>query len=416
MTQNQSCAEHLDSRINETYHPIPSRLSKRGAYGLLAVIFAYGMLGTTMPTPLYSLYQQKYGLTSLIITIIFTVYALGVLLALVFFGRVSDHFGRRPILLAALIMAVTSTLLFIFATNVPILLLARFFSGLGSGLLTGTATAALAELEPTCSTQRASRVATAANLGGLGLGPLIAGFLAQLAPDPTQLVFIVYLIFIFLCIGLIGFLPETVKSPDHKFDVRPRVGVPPSTRLIFIQSALIVFSVFAILGLFSALSSSFLRDTLKEPNLILDGVVVFLLFGIATLAQVGMQKLTSRKAGLTGIITLLAALGLIEVGLSLPSISFFLVGTIIGGLGIGLSFMGSLAAINRIAPPKRRGELVSAFFMVAYAGLTVPVVGVGFLVDVTNFVVGTFILAAILAILLVITLIVLLFSGKTKTA
>jgi MFS family permease len=414
MPENKSCSEYLDTRVTASQNLLQPRLTRRVAYVLLAAVFAYGMLGTTITTPLYALYQQKYALTSLLITIIFTVYALGVLLALVFFGRVSDHFGRRPILTAALIIAATSTLLFIFAQSVSVLLLARFISGLGAGLLTGTATAALAELEPTCSPQRAARVATAANMGGLGLGPLVAGLFAQLAPDPTQLVFIVYLVFVFACIGLVGFLPETVKSPDHKFDAKPRVGVPSSTRGVFIQSAVTVFSVFAILGLFSALSASFLRETLKQPNLLVDGIVVFLLFGIATVAQVGMSRLTSRTARVAGIVTLLVALTFIELGLSLPSLILFLAGTVIWGLGIGLAFMGSLAAINQVAPPNRRGEMVSAFFVAAYVGLTVPVVGVGFLIDATNFVVGTIILAVALVLLLLATLIVLLLSSRKK--
>jgi MFS family permease len=381
---------------------------------LLAAIFAYGMLGTTLPTPLYSLYQQKYALTSLVITIIFAVYAIGVLLTLLLFGRISDHFGRRPVLVGAFAMAASSSLLFIFAKNVSVLLLARFVSGLGTGLLTGTATAALAELEPTCSPQRAARVATAANMGGLGLGPLVAGLFAQLEPYPTQLVFIVYLVFVFVCMGLVSFLPESVRSPDHKLDIRPHAGVPPSTRGVFAQAAVTVFAAFAILGLFSALPASFLKDTLKESNLIVLGVVVFLLFGTATVAQIGMSKLTSRTARLAGIVTLIVALVLIQLGLNLSSFAFFLAGTVIAGLGVGLAFMGSLAAINRVAPLNRRGEMVSAFFVAAYIGLTIPVVSVGFLVDATNFAVGTLILTAVLVVLLLVTIMVLLLSGKQQ--
>jgi MFS family permease len=186
MPKDPSCSEYLDTRVTESHNSFQPRLTRRVTYVLLAAIFAYCMLGTTLPTPLYSLYQQKYDLTSLVITVIFTVYALGVLLTLLLFGRVSDHFGRRPILIGAFLMASVSSLLFIFAQSVSVLLLARFISGIGTGLLTGTATAALAELEPTCSPQRAARVATAANMGGLGLGPLVAGLFAQLAPDPTH--------------------------------------------------------------------------------------------------------------------------------------------------------------------------------------------------------------------------------------
>jgi len=228
------------------------------------------MLGTTL-TPLYVLYQEQYQFTSVLITVIFTVYALGVLAALLLLGRASDHFGRRPVLFAALILACASTLLFVFAQNVPMLLAGRLLSGLGAGLLTGTATAGLAELEPTGDHQRAARVATAANMGGLGLGPLVAGLFAQLAPAPTRLVFVVYLILLVVVFLLVVALPETVEAPDHVLDLRPRLGVPPSTRAAFLQAAVAAFCVFTLLGLFSALAPSFLRSTLHEPNLIVAG-------------------------------------------------------------------------------------------------------------------------------------------------
>jgi MFS family permease len=178
----------LDTRVTRHHHPLPPHVSRPLAYLLLACVFTYGMLGTTLPTPLYVLYQEQYQFTSVLITVIFAVYPLGVLAALLVFGRVSDHFGRRPVLVAALLLACASTVLFVFAQNVA-MLAGRFLSGLGAGLLTGTATAGLSEPEPTGSQQRAARVATAANMGGLGLGPLVAGLFAQLAPAPTRLVF-----------------------------------------------------------------------------------------------------------------------------------------------------------------------------------------------------------------------------------
>ena len=181
-TDDLPCTGHLDTRVTRRHHPLPLHVSRPPAYLLLACVFTYGILGTTLPTPLYVLYQEQYQFTSVMITVIFAVYPLGVLAALLLFGRVSDHFGRRPVLIAALLLACASTLLFVFAQNVAMLLAGRFLSGLGAGLLTGTATAGLAETEPTGSQQRAARVATAANMGGLGLGTLVAGLFAQLAP------------------------------------------------------------------------------------------------------------------------------------------------------------------------------------------------------------------------------------------
>src|SRR3989442_11037956 len=186
-TDDLPCTGHLDTRVTRRHYPLPPHLSRPLAYLLLACVFAYGMLGTPLPTPLYVLYQEQYQFPSVLITVIFAVYPLGVLAALLVFGRVSDHFGRRPVLVAALLLACASTLLFVVAQNVAMLLAGRFLSGLGAGLLTGTATAGLAELEPSGSQPRAARVATAANMGGLGLGSLVAGLFAQLAPVPTRL-------------------------------------------------------------------------------------------------------------------------------------------------------------------------------------------------------------------------------------
>src|SRR5438477_999537 len=337
-TDDLPCTGHLDTRVTRRHHPLPPHVSRPLAYLLLACVFTYGMLGTTLPTPLYVLYQEQYQFATGLIAVIFAVYALGVLAALLVFGRVSDHFGRRPVLVAALLLACASTLLFVFAQDVAMLLAGRFLSGLGAGLLTGTATAGLAELETTGSQQRAARVATAANMGGLGLGPLVAGLFAQLAPDPTRLVFVVYLLLLVVVLLLVGMLPETVKAPDHVLDLRPRVAVPPSTRTIFMEAAVTVVCVFALLGLFSALAPSFLRSTLHEPNLIVAGGVVCLLLGAAAAAQVVLHTLTTRTARLAGRGLLLLALALIELGLGLSSLALFLAGTVVGGLGVGLAF------------------------------------------------------------------------------
>src|SRR5947209_3430312 len=284
-TDDLPCTGHLDTRVTRSHHALPSHVSRPLAYLLLACVFTYGMLGTTLPTPLYVLYQEQYQFPSVLITVIFAVYPLGVLAALLVFGRVSDHFGRRPVLVAALLLACASTLLFVFAHNVAMLLAGRFLSGLSAGLLTGTATAGLTELEPTGSQQRAARVATAANMGGLGLGPLVAGLFAQLAPAPTRLVFVVYLLFLLVALLLVAVLPETVKAPDHVLDLRPHIAVPPSTRTIFVEAAVTVVCVFALLGFFSALAPSFLRSTLHEPNLIVARMVAIVGRGMTPSAR-----------------------------------------------------------------------------------------------------------------------------------
>src|SRR5215470_2283509 len=162
-------------------------VSRRAAFWLLAFVFATAMLGTTLPTPLYVIYQAQWHFSAAVVTVVFAVYAAGVLAALLLAGRSSDRAGRKPVLAAALGASALSTVVFILASNVEVLMAGRVLSGLSTGLMTGTATAALTELIPPSAGRRASLVATAANMGGLGLGPLIAGLFAQYTTHPHHL-------------------------------------------------------------------------------------------------------------------------------------------------------------------------------------------------------------------------------------
>ena len=223
-TPDQPCADCLD-------HPLGTGRRKpgvprQGAFWLVALILAATMLGTTLPTPLYVIYQAQWHFSAAIVTVTFAVYAAGVLAALLLAGRSSDQAGRKPVLAVALGASALSTVVFILAPDVGALIAARIVSGLSAGLMTGTATATLTELVPASASRRASLVATAANMGGLGLGPLIAGLFAQYAPHPTVLVFEVYLAVLAAAGLFLFFVPETV-SPRRRPTLRfAGLGIP----------------------------------------------------------------------------------------------------------------------------------------------------------------------------------------------
>src|ERR1700722_14443376 len=185
------CADCLDqpAAAERSKPAVPRQV----AFWLLAFVFTATMLGPTLPTPLYVIYQARWHFPAAVVALIFAVYAAGVLAALLLAGRSSDQAGRKPVLAVALGISALSTLVFLVAPDVGVLLAARIVSGLSAGLMTGTATAALTELVPASASRRASLVATAANMGGLGLGALVAGLFAQYLPHPTTLVFAVYL-------------------------------------------------------------------------------------------------------------------------------------------------------------------------------------------------------------------------------
>jgi MFS family permease len=350
---------------------------RRAAFPLVTYLFAVGMLGTTLPTPLYVIYQGEFGFSSATVTVIYATYALGVLASLLLAGHASDTGGRRPVLFFALGLAALSTAVFVLAPGLAYLFTGRALSGLAAGLFTGTATAMLLDLAAPDRRRRASLVATAANMGGLGLGPLLAGLFAEYAPRPTVLVFEVYLVMLAFAVAGLAMCPETIPSPG-----RPAVGfrgfaVPARARHEFGAAAVAGFSSFSVLGLFSALAPSFLGGILHEHNHAAGGAVVFAVFAVATLLQVACSRLATRPVVLGGLALLVLSLGLIVAGLSEASLALFVLGSLVAGAGAGLVFMGSLATANQLAPDDNKAQVVSTYFVVAYLGLTIPVIGVG---------------------------------------
>jgi MFS family permease len=347
------------------------------AFWLVAYVFAATMLGTTLPTPLYVIYQGQWHFSSGVVTVIFATYAAGVLAALLLAGRSSDQVGRRGVLATALGLSALSTVVFILAPSLGWLFPGRVISGLSAGLVTGTATAALTELFASSSSQRASRVATAANMGGLGLGPLVAGLFAQFGPNPTVLVFEVYLAVLAVAAVALMVVPETVSRRQPLTFRFSGLGIPVIGRAEFLAAGVAGFAAFTLLGLFTSLAPTFLGGVLHEHSRAVAGVVVFLIFGAATVTQVVLARFSSRPVVLSGLGLFLAALALIVAALSQASMAMFLVGTIVGGVAVGAVFIGSLSTANRLAPAEIRGRVVSTYFVFAYVGLTIPVIAVG---------------------------------------
>ena len=358
----------------------------RAAFWLLALVLTITMLGTTLPTPLYVIYQDRWHFSSAIVTVTFAVYAAAVIATLLLAGRSSDQAGRRPVLAVALGASALSSVVFILAPGVGALIAARIVSGLSAGLMTGTATAALTELAPPLAGRRASLVATAANMTGLGLGPLVAGLLAQYAPDPTTLVFETYLVVLAAAGLILLFVPETVRRRTRPALRFAGLGVPERGRGEFAAAAVAAFAAFALLGLFSSLVPGFLAGQLHQGSHAVQGAVVFLLLAVAAVTQVAVSRLRSSRVVLAGLGAFLAALALIVAALAQSAMGLFLAGTVAGGVACGAIFLGSLATANRLAPAQRRGQVLSAFFVACYAGLIIPVVGVGVLSQFT----GTF--------------------------
>lgn len=195
--------------------------------------FTVTMFGTTLPTPLYGLYRQKFGFSELMITVIFATYAVGVLAALLLVGGLSDMVGRRRLLLPGLTLSALSAVAFLLAAGLPWLLAGRILSGLSAGIFTGTATATIVDFAAPARREHATMIATIANMGGLGLGPLVAGVVSELVGSPLHTIFWLDLALLVPAIAGIWAMPEPVAVRERPRLRVQKLTVPPELRPSF---------------------------------------------------------------------------------------------------------------------------------------------------------------------------------------
>ncbi len=351
--------------------------TRRGLpFALLAYAFAAIMVGTTLPTPLYAVYSDQMHFAVLTTTVIYATYAGGVLFALLVFGRWSDAIGRRPVLLAGVGCALISAAVFLVADSVPELLVGRVLSGLSAGIFTGTATAAVIEAAPPSWKTRAAAVATVANIGGLGTGPVLAGVLAQYAPNPLKLTYIVHIALMVLAAVAILLVPET-SSRTGKLGLQ-RLSVPPEVRSVFITAALAAFAGFAVTGLFTSVAPSLLTNIIGIGNHALAGVMAGSIFGASAVAQIAGTRISPQRAVALGCAILTVGMGILVVALHYSSLAGLIIAAVVAGIGQGISFSRGLAAVAERTPAERRAEVSSTYFVVAYIAISIPVIGEGF--------------------------------------
>ncbi len=358
------------------------RFAHGPGFWVIAAAFLITMAFSTVPTPLYAIYQQRDGFPTYMITVIFASYAVGVMASLYLAGHVSDWLGRRRVALVAVLTEALAAAVFLLWQDVPGLLLARFICGVGVGVLTATATAHLSELRqiarPDEDPSRSALISSTVNLGGLAFGPLVGGLLAQYVASPLERPYEIFLVLLLLSAVGIALVPETVERWEERPAYRPqRVALPSSARPLFFASAIGAFAAFAIFGLFTSLAPTFLAGTLHHTSRVLAGVVTFAVFIAGAASQVVFVRLTRRHQLRLGLAAMSVGLIGVAVGGLLPSLWTFILGGIIAGAGVGLVFRGAVATAASLADPASRGEVLAALFLIAYAGLAIPVLAIG---------------------------------------
>jgi len=354
--------------------------------GFWVIAFAYVavMAVNTVPSPLYGLYQQRDRFSTFTITLIFASYALGSTSSLFLLGHVSDWFGRKRVLLPGIVVSAAGALVFLLWRDLPGLYVGRVLGGLSVGMVSATATAYLGELharsKPQAGMRRAQMAGTVFNVGGLAVGALVAGLLAQYVHSPLTVPWVVFLIALGVAFLAVLVTPETRTRVVPRPRYRPqRITVPPRARGQFFAATGAAGIAFAGLGLFTGLAGVILVEVLHRTSLALSGATVAAVFGGAAAIQFVSMTWSRRTALVTGMGLFLAGLGLVVLSawLPTPNLALFLIGGVVAGMGAGAIFKGSLGTVMMIADPEHRAESLAGLLLAGYLGLSVPAIGMG---------------------------------------
>jgi predicted MFS family arabinose efflux permease len=351
---------------------------------MVAFAFLAVMAFSAAPSPLYGLYRARDHFSLFMITLIYAVYAVGVIGSLLLGGHLSDWYGRRRLLLPSLGLAIVSAIVFVVSKSLAGLLVGRLLNGIAIGIIVSTATAYLTELHavgrPHATARRAQLTASAIPVGGIGLGALVAGILAQWVTHPLTVPYLVLLAALLLGTIGVALSPETREGPRPRPRYRPqRVSVPPDERSRFFAAALSAFVAFATLGLFTGLAALFLAITLHHPSHALAGAVLAAIYASSVAAQILTVAWPVTREFEAGMAAMIIGLGLavLAVWLRPPSLGLFIVGGALIGAGGGTIFRGAVGTVMSIAPPDRIAESLAGMFVATFVGLSLPAVGVG---------------------------------------
>ena len=367
-----------------------NRVSPRAQYLAAAFVLFLVLFGGNLPTPLYPLWQQQFGLSTGTITGVYAVYPAGVVWGLLFGGRLADQLGRRPIMAFAALASILGEACLIIAGSVGLLFAGRLINGCAIGLLTGPAVAAIAELNPGGDRKKGAWLGALTTVTAIAFGPLLAALLVRFPPLPamkSSLPFVVHMVALATTLILVGTcVRETAPSSNLRswrdVSFAPQgITVPLEIRSRFWLAAAVAFMVWACTGLWLALGPSLVMTAVGSSDRLIGGLAVVAVLGTAGAVQVLGRTMDARKAMIVGLVLLPLGLLLIVATLLLQSRATLVFGCVITGTAQGFGWMGSSESIGRLAPPEQRASVMSAFYIVAYAGVALPVLAVGVSAD-----------------------------------
>ena len=374
---------------------LPRTAAFAGLASILVVLFA----ASAAPSPFFVIYQQEWGFPSWLLSFAFAIYAVTLLLALLTIGSLSDHIGRRPVLIGAIALQVVAMALFAFAPNIETVVIARAIQGVATGAATGALSAALTDLAPAANRGLGAIVGSLAPFGGLAVGAILAGVVIDAVPNPVVATFMAFMIVFLVALVVVVISPESVsKRPGAVRSLIPRIAVPQRARREFTSGIPIYLAGWMTGGLFLGLVPEILRDTFRIDSGLVSGAVIAVLSGIGTLAVFLSRRVRPRAVIVVGALSLVAGIALVALSLLFGEFVLFSVGTVVAGFGFGMTFAGEVRATAPLAEAHERGEMFAAIYVVSYLSFGVPAIIAGLAVAEFNLVPTSVVYAVIVVV------------------
>jgi MFS family permease len=348
------------------------------------------------PTPLYQQYQESFGLTPFMLTVIFAAYVVSILAALLTVGSLSDYIGRRPAIMAALALNIVAMVMFVAADSAWALIAARAVQGFATGLATATLGATILDTDRS----RGPVLNSVTAFAGLTAGSLGAGALVTYAPDPRQLVYIVLLALSALEMLILWYMPETVVAKPGAFaSLRPHVHVPAQARCALFQVTPVTIASWALGGFYFSLMPSLVRVATGVTVPIVGGLVVAALTFSGAIAVLSLRNVVGARILAGGIPALVFGVTVTLAGVGTQFVGLMLAGTVISGIGFGAAFAGAMRTVMPLAQAHERAGLLSAFYVEGYLSFSLPAILTGLLAPMTGLPLAAYVYGAAVIVL-----------------
>lgn len=363
-------------------------MSSRAAFVLFVSLVVSFIAGSAAPTPLYSVYQAAWGFSPVTVTVVFAVYAVAVLGTLLVAGSLSDHIGRRPVLIVATAMQIVAMAMFARAEGVGMLLAARIVQGVATGGASAAVGAAMIDVDRTRGT-----VANAvAPMIGTAVGALLGGLLVEYAVAPTLLVYLLVGGVLVVQLALLAFAPETaVRRPGALASLpavlaslpavlawlRPRFTLPRDVRGPLLLAAPALVAAWALPGFYGSLGPALVRRLLGSPSLAVGGAALGVLAASAAVVILVTHAREPRRLMRAGTSALAIGVSLTIAAMSSGSATTFFAGAAIAGGGFGATFQGAIRSVLPLAAAEERAGVLSIIYVIAYLSFGAPAVAAG---------------------------------------